>query len=151
MRSAQARGVVGIGFLLVAFLLACALPPIKHEYELSPGREFGATMKTALLLPLNETVDVPDGLEPGDLIEIRLLPDGEATWRRMKKQVLTDKLEPGNPNSRTYDQLYTHGHVAVLCWPDLVAEQKRTEGMSELELLGEAAGTRWAHMEKPLE
>ena len=73
MCSAQARGVVGIGFLLVAFLLACALPPIEHEYELSPGREFGATMKTALLLPLNETVDVPDGLEPGEAATTELM------------------------------------------------------------------------------
>ena len=51
--------------LLIPLLIACAGPTIKHEHEISPGREFDATIKTVLVVPLNETMEVERGLEQG--------------------------------------------------------------------------------------
>jgi hypothetical protein len=60
--------------LLLMIVLAAALSWVvscrgtgpKHEYELVPGRSFDPSMATALVLPINETVQVPDGLEKGE-------------------------------------------------------------------------------------
>jgi hypothetical protein len=52
---------VGIGLLAVG----CAIP-IRHEYELSPGQAFNGSLHRALLLPINETESIPEGLEVGE-------------------------------------------------------------------------------------
>lgn len=46
-------------------LAACTLPP-RHEYELAPGRGFTKDMRSALLIPINQTQDLPDGLQKGE-------------------------------------------------------------------------------------
>jgi hypothetical protein len=46
--------------------VGCAPFSPKHEYELSPGRAFNPGMKSALVLPINETVEVPAGLDKGE-------------------------------------------------------------------------------------
>jgi hypothetical protein len=53
--------IVGLGFLVNG----CATP-IHHDYELSPGQAFSENRSRALLLPINETEEVPDGLEVGE-------------------------------------------------------------------------------------
>jgi hypothetical protein len=55
-------GFLGLGFLLAG----CLTIAPKHEYELSPGRAFHPGMKSAVVLPINVTVDVPPGLEKGE-------------------------------------------------------------------------------------
>ncbi|HXV37702.1 MAG TPA: hypothetical protein VEC18_11165 [Myxococcota bacterium] len=46
-----------------ALTLGCA--QIRHEYHLAPGKAFSASATRALLLPINETEAIPDGLEVG--------------------------------------------------------------------------------------
>lgn len=59
--STLSRAIVGLGLLAVG----CAAP-IHHQYELSPGQAFSGSPSRALLLPINETEPVPDGLEVGE-------------------------------------------------------------------------------------
>lgn len=53
-------------------LLACALwipacaPAPRHEYELAPGQAYAAGLHKVLLLPINETEDLPEGLAKGE-------------------------------------------------------------------------------------
>jgi hypothetical protein len=54
-------GIVGIGLLVVG----CATP-VRHQFELSPGRAFNGSLSHALLVPINETESVPEGLEVGE-------------------------------------------------------------------------------------
>lgn len=54
---------LGVGLLFVA---ACAAPGPRHEYELAPGRGSNPSMKTALVIPINETIEVPNGLDRGE-------------------------------------------------------------------------------------
>lgn len=54
-----------IALVLFPFMGACSVVSIKHEYVISPGREFNPGIVTALLLPLNETMETVPGLEQG--------------------------------------------------------------------------------------
>jgi hypothetical protein len=54
--------ISGIALLLVG----CVTTPIRHDYELSPGQAFSQSRSRALLIPINETEEVPDGLEAGE-------------------------------------------------------------------------------------
>jgi hypothetical protein len=56
--------IVSLG--IMAF--GCVSAPIRHSYELSPGQAFDNSRNRALLLPVNETKDVPEGLEVGEEI-----------------------------------------------------------------------------------
>jgi len=40
--------------------------PIHHDYEMSPGQAFNGSATHALLIPINETETVPEGLEVGE-------------------------------------------------------------------------------------
>ncbi len=52
---------------LLALSTACASSrTIDHEYEMSPGNAFVPTGKEAILLPINETMEVPTGMEAGE-------------------------------------------------------------------------------------
>jgi hypothetical protein len=51
---------------------SCKLPP-KHEYELAPGQEYDPSLETALLLPINETETLPEGLQKGEVATFRLV------------------------------------------------------------------------------
>jgi len=53
--------IAGLGFLING----CAAPS-HHDYELSPGLAFSESRSRALLIPINETEEVPDGLEVGE-------------------------------------------------------------------------------------
>lgn len=57
--------ITSITVTLLLVLCACAAPTIRHEFEITPGREFNASMRTALVVPLNETKEVDTGLEQG--------------------------------------------------------------------------------------
>lgn len=57
----QSWTIGGIGLIFVG----CAAP-ILHDYELSPGQSFSPSRNRALLIPINETEAVPDGLEVGE-------------------------------------------------------------------------------------
>lgn len=59
--STRSWAIGGLGLLLIG----CAAP-IKHEYDLSPGQAFSESRSRALLLPINETEAIPDGLEVGE-------------------------------------------------------------------------------------
>ena len=61
IRSTWPWATVGLGLLAIG----CATP-IHHDYELSPGQAFSESRSRALLLPINETEDVPDGLDAGE-------------------------------------------------------------------------------------
>ncbi|MBW2493655.1 MAG: hypothetical protein JRE43_02800, partial [Deltaproteobacteria bacterium] len=51
----------------IALLLAgCVTTPIRHDYELAPGQAFSQNRSRALLIPINETEEVPAGLEVGE-------------------------------------------------------------------------------------
>ncbi|HPG25399.1 MAG: hypothetical protein H6748_16190 [Spirochaetaceae bacterium] len=52
--------------LLIFSAVACAKPPPKHEYTLLPGQAHGPGMRSALVAPLNATLDRPKGLEVAD-------------------------------------------------------------------------------------
>jgi hypothetical protein len=58
------RCVVVVGFELL--LIGCVSLAPEHEYELSPGRGFNPGMKSVLVLPINETVEIPAGLDKGE-------------------------------------------------------------------------------------
>jgi hypothetical protein len=62
--TAPRRCAVVLGFELL--LIGCVSLRPKHEYELSPGRAFNPGMKSALVLPINETVELPTGLDKGE-------------------------------------------------------------------------------------
>jgi hypothetical protein len=53
-----------IGCLGLLFF-GCATP-INHPYLLSPGQAFDPSRSHALLLPINETEEIPEGLEVGE-------------------------------------------------------------------------------------
>jgi hypothetical protein len=53
--------IVGLGLLA----LACSMP-IHHDYDMSPDQAFNGSATHALLIPINETETVPDGLEVGE-------------------------------------------------------------------------------------
>jgi len=67
--------VSSVVLLLAAIGLAgCAASKApRHEYTLRPGRAFDGHQKTALLVPLNETMEIPSGLEKGEALVSRLL------------------------------------------------------------------------------
>jgi len=78
--------------VLLPFIGSCASPTIKHEYVISPGREFGPSIETALLLPLNETIETQAGLE-----------QGKATTTALLVEYLTSKgLAVEQPTTRDY-------------------------------------------------
>ncbi|MHA7836058.1 MAG: hypothetical protein ACX98W_01210 [bacterium] len=56
----------GIALCLSTWVIACASPGPKHEYELAPGKGFGPHLDSALVIPINQTVPIPAGLEKGE-------------------------------------------------------------------------------------
>lgn len=60
-RPTRSWAIFAVGLLTVG----CAAPT-RHDYELSPGLAFSESRSRALLLPINETEEIPDGLEVGE-------------------------------------------------------------------------------------
>lgn len=82
----------------------------------------------------------PDGVQPGDVLHVRLLPDGSATWRVVESGVLTDELKP-NPNGQDFNQLFESGDLSRLCWPELIEHQRKVKAGGELAALAETTDT----------
>jgi hypothetical protein len=57
--------VVSLVVGTIFWFAGCAVSP-DHEYQLSPGRAYTTEMRSALLVSLNQTEDVPGGLEKGE-------------------------------------------------------------------------------------
>jgi hypothetical protein len=80
--------------LIIAFalLIAGCGPPIRHQYALSPGRAFDGSPSRALLIPINETQTVPDGLEVGE----------ENVFKQLKSYLRSKGLSIETTNSHDY-------------------------------------------------
>jgi len=83
----------------------------------------------------------PEGVAPGDLLHVRLLPNGAATWRVVQSAVMSEELAAGNPNGYDFNTLYTSGHVGALCWPDLREHEVRVREGGDLAALADAPDT----------
>jgi hypothetical protein len=79
--------IVGFGLLAVG----CATP-VRHEYELSPGQGFNGSPIRALLVPINETEPVPEGLEVGE----------EIVFNELKSYLESKGLSVETTNSYAY-------------------------------------------------
>lgn len=72
-----------------------------------------------------------EGMEPGDCVEVVLLPEGIAEWRVVKKGVLKSGHKnlvriPGggnDPTGKDFNSLYREGVLAFACWPDLMEDK----------------------------
>ena len=83
----------------------------------------------------------PEGVVSGDLLHVRLLRNGAATWRVVQQAVMSEELTADNPNAHDFNTLYVSGHVGALCWPDLREHAARVREGGELGALGDAPNT----------
>ncbi len=89
MRIASTRSCAIVGFGLLT--LACTMP-VHHDYEMSPGQAFSGSPTRALLIPINETEKVPDGLEVGE----------ESVFNELKAYLESKGIEVETTDSYTY-------------------------------------------------
>jgi hypothetical protein len=75
---------------------ACSLPP-KHEYELAPGQAYTSNLETVLLIPINETADLPNGLEKGE----------EAVFRLVREYLQAQGLDVKTPKLAEFRRSWT--------------------------------------------
>ena len=55
-----------LAIIAIGLAIAGCETPIRHDFELSPGQAFSASQSRALLLPINETEAIPEGLQVGE-------------------------------------------------------------------------------------
>lgn len=88
---------------------------------------------------------LPEGVQAGDCIEVRLLPNGGATWKVVKKK---SHQSIQYSQGRNADSEFVEGIVGRTCFPDCTAwerEKQRRARRHPLEVLGELNLPPWTY------
>lgn len=83
----------------------------------------------------------PEEVVVGDLLHVRLLRNGAATWRVVRPAVMSEELTADNPNGLDFNMLYESGRVGSLCWPDLLEHAQKLKEGGDLAALADTTTT----------